>query len=34
VTMVIFLSLMFPVIVEATSDPRPLSGPGKRPLGY
>jgi hypothetical protein len=28
---VIFLTLMSPVIIEANSDPRPLSGPGKNP---
>jgi predicted RND superfamily exporter protein len=30
----IFSTFMAPVIIEATSDPRPLSGPGKRPMGY
>jgi hypothetical protein len=30
----IFSTFMAPVIIEFTSDPRPLSGPGKRPMGY
>jgi Na+-transporting methylmalonyl-CoA/oxaloacetate decarboxylase gamma subunit len=29
--LVIFLSLMSPVIISFTKDPRPLSGPGKHP---
>jgi hypothetical protein len=29
--LVIFFSLMSPVIIEVNSDPRPLSGPGKNP---
>ncbi len=31
VVMLIFLSLMSPIIIEVTSNPRPLSGPGNNP---
>jgi hypothetical protein len=29
--LIIFLTLLSPIIIEANSDPRPLSGPGKNP---
>lgn len=33
-SMIIVVILSSPLIVEANSNPRPLTGPGKRPSGY